>query len=203
MASTEGGEIRYDEVFFVGSFYAIGQLPHPGLPEIAFAGRSNVGKSSLINCLTGRRNLVKTSAKPGKTKSLNFFQVGDSCYLVDLPGYGFAEVSRQTRLGWRELITGYLLERPSLACVVVIIDLRHELKVLDRELLEWLAANGIASLVVYTKADKLSGNVRSRNAAALDAALGLVRERRVLFSSKTGEGRREMNDALAKIVTKR
>ncbi|MCL2789030.1 MAG: ribosome biogenesis GTP-binding protein YihA/YsxC [Desulfobulbus sp.] len=175
-------------VRFLLSAHTNQQLPPPVYPEIAFAGRSNVGKSSLINRLVGRANLVKTSAKPGKTQSLNYFQVDDGCCLVDLPGYGFARVSRQIRQSWQGLISGYIETRPTLACVVVIIDLRHELKQLDRELIDWLRYLGKPLLPVYTKADKLSRNQQEKNAAALDAGLSLTSGERLLFSAQTGQG---------------
>lgn len=178
----------FRKVQFLLSAHAIRQLPPPDYPEIAFAGRSNVGKSSLINRLVERNNLVKTSARPGKTQSLNYFVVDDALFLVDLPGYGFARVSHQTRQGWKELITGYIEQRITLACVVVIIDLRHELKALDRELIGWLRHLGITYLPVYTKADKMSANQQQKNAAVLDAGLTLTPGERVIFSAHTGQG---------------
>ncbi|HBI14242.1 MAG TPA: GTP-binding protein [Desulfobulbaceae bacterium] len=189
--------MNFSKVSFLQSVFSHKNLPEPDLPEIAFAGRSNVGKSSLINCLVGRRNLVKTSARPGKTQSLNFFLVDEQLRLVDLPGYGFARVSRETRSSWQDLITGYLEQRSNLVCVVVIIDLRHELKEPDRALLDWLRHQGRSVIVVYTKADKLSGNQQARNAAALDAALRLTAGERILFSAKTGTGCAKLQTALA------
>jgi GTP-binding protein len=156
--------------------FDIRQLPAPEIPEIAFAGRSNVGKSSLLNRLIKRKKLVKTSAKPGKTQSLNFFLLDSCIYLVDLPGYGYAKVSKKMKAAWQELITAYLETRENLKCVVVIVDLRHELKIADLQ------------LVVYTKADKLSANQRSKNAAILDAGFGISESERLLFSAKTGMG---------------
>ena len=178
----------FRKVQFLLSAHAIRQLPPPDYPEIAFAGRSNVGKSSLINRVVERNNLVKTSARPGKTQSLNYFVVDEALFLVDLPGYGFARVSHQTRQGWQELITGYIEQRITLACVVVIIDLRHELKALDRELIGWLRHLGITYLPVYTKADKMSANQQQKNAAVLDAGLTLTPGERVIFSAHTGQG---------------
>jgi len=189
--------LNFKNARFVASVYSDRQLPEPLYPEIAFAGRSNVGKSSLINRLVGRRNLVKTSARPGKTQSLNYFVIDDKLYFVDLPGYGFARVSRKVRLSWQELVTHYLEHRERLACVVVIIDSRHELKMHDRELVEWLRYQGRAFLPVYTKIDKLSNNEQQRNASALDAALTLRPEDRVLFSAKTGQGCSTMQSLLA------
>jgi len=184
--------LRYGTVEFLKSVYALNQLPEDNLPEVAFAGRSNVGKSSLINRLINRKGLVKVSAKPGKTQSLNFFVVDQRLYLVDLPGYGFARVSKELRAEWGELITGYLGDRAPLRCVVVIIDIRHPLKEQDHDLVTWLRDRQIPWLAVYTKADKLSRNEQSRQAAALDAALTIAPGQRVLFSAKTGEGRENL-----------
>jgi GTP-binding protein len=189
--------VNFREVRFVDAVHSLKQLPEPIHPEIAFAGRSNVGKSSLINSLLGRRKMVKTSAKPGKTRSLNFFEVQGGLYLVDLPGYGFARVSRDMQASWEQLISSYLVERETLACVVVIIDLRHPLKKQDRELIDWLRYHDITSLPVYTKADKLSKNNQFKHAAALDAALTLRPDQRVIFSSKSGQGCEELRNRLA------
>ncbi len=189
--------MNFNNVRFLISAFSLGQLPEPIYPDIAFAGRSNVGKSSLINRLVGRKNLVKTSARPGKTQSLNYFLVDDALYLVDLPGYGFARVSRKMQSSWQQLITGYLSGRRTLACVVVIIDLRHELKPLDRELVDWLRHHGVAFLPVYTKADKLSKNRQTSHASALDAALTITPGERIIFSARTGQGCRELQSRLA------
>ena len=189
--------INFTQVKFLDSVYSLKKLPVPIYPEVAFAGRSNVGKSSLINTLVGRKNLVKTSSKPGKTQSLNFFEVAGELFLVDLPGYGFARVAQNIRASWQQLITNYLESRETLVCVVVIIDLRHELKRQDRELIDWLKYNDLVSLPVYTKADKLSKNKQIKNAASLDAALTIRPEERLLFSSKTGQGREELRTKLA------
>ncbi|MCL2458696.1 MAG: ribosome biogenesis GTP-binding protein YihA/YsxC [Desulfobulbus sp.] len=180
--------MEFSKVGFLLSAHASRQLPPQEYAEIAFAGRSNVGKSSLINRLVGRANLVKTSSRPGKTQSLNYFLVDDCLSLVDLPGYGFARVSQQVRQEWRGLISNYIETRTTLACVVVIIDLRHELKTLDRELIDWLRYLGKPMLPVYTKADKLSRNQQEKNAAALDAGLTLSAGERILFSARTGQG---------------
>jgi GTP-binding protein len=192
--------MNFTKVSFLQSVFSHKNLPEPDLPEIAFSGRSNVGKSSLINTLVGRRNLVKTSARPGKTQSLNFFLVDDQLRLVDLPGYGFARVSHETRSSWQGLITGYLEQRDNLVCVVVIIDLRHELKEQDLALVDWLRHQGLTLLVVYTKADKLSGNQQARNAAALDAGLRIAATERIVFSAKTGMGCEKLQSLLASYI---
>jgi GTP-binding protein len=179
-------------VSFEGSVYKENQLPAGELPEIAFAGRSNVGKSSLINKLVNRRSLVKVSARPGKTQALNFFLVNDNCYFVDLPGYGFAKVPKKMKQEWQGLIGSYLENRQSLRCVVVIVDVRHAMKVLDYELIDWLRSKGISHLVVYTKIDKLSRNQCARQAQILDSSLRIDKKDRLLFSAKTGEGKENL-----------
>ena len=174
-----------------------------GLPEVAFAGRSNVGKSSLLNRLIGRKDYVKVSGKPGKTQGLNFFLCDGRFYLVDLPGYGFAKVSRSMREAWGGLITAYLENRRQLRAVVVIMDIRHPATEQDGQLLAWLAAKNIPAIAVYTKADKLSGNERVRQAALLDAGHSLTPDRRVIFSARTGLGRDELLARLAERLTER
>jgi len=180
------------EAHFVKSVFNTSQLPEPQYAEIAFAGRSNVGKSSLINKLLNRRALVKVSSVPGKTQSLNFFLLGQGLYLVDLPGYGFAKVPKRIKNDWKGLISSYILNRQTLICVVVIIDIRHEVKSQDLELVTLLKNEHIPLLLVYTKQDKLTANKRLHHATVLDAGFGISREERVLFSAKTGEGREEL-----------
>ncbi len=177
---------------FLLSVHSLRQLPDSDLPEIAFAGRSNVGKSSLLNALFNRKGFVKVSSRPGKTQGLNFFLVPDICHFVDLPGYGYAKVSKQMQAHWGKLISSYLENRSQLRLVVVIMDLRHEAKKQDRELLLWLKQQDINALAVYTKADKLSGNKRNQMAATLDAGHGLRPHQRVIFSATTKLGREEL-----------
>ena len=132
------------------------ELPPPGVPELAFAGRSNAGKSSAINTLTGRRRLAFVSKTPGRTQLINFFSLGNAAYLVDLPGYGYAGVPAEVRRHWDLLVGSYVATRESLAGVVVVMDARHPLTPLDRELLEWLRDAGRPAHILLTKADKLS-----------------------------------------------
>ena len=185
---------------FIKGVYNISDLPQEEFPEIAFAGRSNVGKSSLINKMVNRKNLVKVSSQPGKTQCLNFFQEKEDLYLVDLPGYGFAKVPRKVKNDWKGLITSYLLNRSVLCCVVVIIDIRHSLKPQDLELVTWLGSEQIPFLLVYTKVDKISKNKRAQQASSLDAGFGVSKGERVLFSAKTGEGKENLISKLDRFL---
>lgn len=193
--------MNLNEATFQLSVHSLKQLPPDDLPEIAFAGRSNVGKSSLLNTLLNRKNFVKVSSRPGKTQGLNFFLIPDTCHLVDLPGYGYAKVSKQMQAQWGVLIRSYLESRDQLCLVVVIMDIRHEAKPQDRELLGWLRQQKIPYLAAYTKADKLSGNKRSRQAALLDAGHGLKPSERLLFSAVTKLGREALIEQLTRHVT--
>lgn len=185
-------DINYSEVKFIDSVFQYEKLPPPELPEIAFAGRSNVGKSSLINRLLNRKGLVKVSSSPGKTQSLNYFLVDNALYLVDLPGYGFAKVAKKVQIRWSELITEYLNKRTVLKVLVVIFDIRHPLKKQDLELVQWLRGRNIPFLPVYNKIDKLSGNERSKQALHLDKALEISKDNRIMFSAKTGQGKKDL-----------
>ncbi|MDA3970325.1 MAG: ribosome biogenesis GTP-binding protein YihA/YsxC [Desulfobulbaceae bacterium] len=176
------------DTVFIDSVYKTANLPLPEYPEIAFAGRSNVGKSSLVNKILNRRKLVKVSSVPGKTQALNFFLASNEVYLVDLPGYGYAKVPRKLKNDWQGLIASYLTTREPLHCVVVIIDIRHAAKPQDLELVLWLQQENSPFCVVYTKIDKLKRGEQAKQAVLLDAAFGLKPNERLLFSAKTGEG---------------
>ncbi len=177
---------------FVDSIYKTSRLPLAEYPEIAFAGRSNVGKSSLVNKLINRRKLVKVSSKPGKTQALNFFLAGNEVYLVDLPGYGYAKVPKKLKNDWQGLIASYLTTRESLHCVVVIVDIRHAAKPQDRELVAWLQQENLPFIVAYTKIDKLKRGAQAKQAKILDAGFGLKLTERLLFSAKSGEGKEKL-----------
>jgi len=192
--------INYSEVEFLISAYALKQLPPPDYPEIAFAGRSNVGKSSLMNRLLNRKSLVKVSAKPGKTQSLNYFTVAKALYLVDLPGYGYAKVPKAVKGLWQGLISDYIETRKTLCCVVVILDIRHPLKDLDLDLVNWLRESVVPYLLVYTKLDKITRSQRQQHATALDAGLRVAPSERMLFSAQTGEGKDELVARLAGFI---
>ncbi len=131
------------------------KCPKPSLPEYAFIGRSNVGKSSLINMLTGQQNLAKVSGKPGKTQLINHFLIDKQWYLVDLPGYGYAKASKQSREKWEKFIADYILNRTNLYCLFVLIDARHEPQKIDVEFMRWLGEKEVPFAIVFTKADKL------------------------------------------------
>jgi GTP-binding protein len=180
------------DVRFTVSAHQLSQLPAGDLPEVAFAGRSNVGKSSLLNCILGRKNYVKVSARPGKTQGINFFLCDNRFYFVDLPGYGFAKVSHTMRQAWGDLLASYLANRPQLRAVVIIMDIRHPAREQDGQLLAWLLSKNIPAIAVYNKADKLSGNERSRQVSLLDAGHSLTPDKRVIFSAATGMGKEEL-----------
>ena len=163
--------------------------PSPPLPEIAFVGRSNVGKSSLLNVLCRNRRLARVSRTPGKTQTINYFEVGGTCYFVDLPGYGYAAVPDAVRAAWGPMIEGYLERSSRLAGVVALIDGRHDPTALDRKMVAWLAERGIPTLVALTKADRVPRGRRRPRIDATAEALGLDPEQIVWFSSHTGEGR--------------
>lgn len=151
---------------FIISNSRVEKCPTTGLPEYAFIGRSNVGKSSLINMLTGRKGLAMTSQKPGKTQLINHFLINRDWYLVDLPGYGYARLSRDGRDGLRRMIEDYILERTELICLFVLLDSRLEPQRIDLEFIEWLGEGGIPFALVFTKADKLSRGKLAANIAA-------------------------------------
>jgi len=171
-------------------------LPGPRLPEIAFAGRSNVGKSSLINLLMGRRALARVSATPGKTRQLNVYRWGEGCYLVDLPGYGWARAAAGERAAWRRLVTGYLERRETLAGVVWLLDIRREPSPEDAEVGATLARRGVPTLVALTKADQVPRARRQTRAAAIAGALALDHAEFVVTSARTREGAEDLRDSV-------
>ena len=177
---------------FLRAAARVADLPPPGPPEVAFAGRSNVGKSSAINALANRRALARTSKTPGRTQTINFYSLGDDARLVDLPGYGYARVPQSMRAQWRELVGAYLGAANTLVGIVLLMDARHPLTTLDLQLIEWLGERRL--LVLLSKADKLS---RSGQAELLREVRGqLGRHSVTLFSSVTRQGVEECRDLL-------
>ena len=174
---------------FATSATSLKTCPDPQWPEIAFAGRSNVGKSSLINSLLKRRGLVRTSSTPGRTQMLNFFVVNEQFYFVDLPGYGFARAPRSVRERWVPMVRNYLEERPNLRAVVWLLDVRREPTAEDLEFLDWLEVNERPTVPVVTKADKVSRSQLSQRLNEIGRCLGLNPELLVPFSAQTGQGR--------------
>lgn len=149
----------------------VAKCPKEPLPEYAFIGRSNVGKSSLINMLTNQKNLAKTSARPGKTQLINHFKINDQWFLVDLPGYGYARVSKTTKKTFQKFITNYFEQRKQLVCAFVLVDIRHEPQKIDLEFMQWLGENAVPFAIVFTKADKLKPLAIERNIATYQEIL--------------------------------
>ena len=155
--------MRIKTATFVVSNQEVSKCPKNNLPEYAFIGRSNVGKSSLINMLTNQKKLAKTSGRPGKTQLINHFIINQQWYLVDLPGYGYARVSRSTKNIFQKFITAYFKQRKQLVCAFVLIDIRHEPQPIDLEFIQWLGKNAIPFNIVFTKSDKLKPKAIERN----------------------------------------
>ncbi|TGU74901.1 YihA family ribosome biogenesis GTP-binding protein [Geomonas terrae] len=174
---------------FIKSATRPAHYPEGDLPEIAFAGRSNVGKSSLVNVLVNRKNLVRTSSTPGRTQLINFFQVNDDFMLVDLPGYGYAKVPLAVKKDWRPMMETYLAKRKNLRGVVLILDIRRVPTEDDLQMLAWLRAYSVAPILVVTKCDKLSKNERARQTAVIAEKLGVAKGELTFFSALNKEGR--------------
>ena len=183
---------------FVKSAFGRQHWTTDGRPEIAFLGRSNVGKSSLINSLLGRKGLARTSNTPGRTQSINFFLINESFYFVDLPGYGFAKVSKTTRADWGKMAEDYLSEREELVLSIQLVDARHEPTELDRQLHEWLVFHKKPHILAATKADKLSSNQLRKSLASVEEEL--LGSRVIPYSSATGKGRDAVWDEIARAV---
>jgi GTP-binding protein len=162
-------EVRSAE--FISSYADVRKCPAPDKPEFAFIGRSNVGKSSLINMLTNSRHLAKTSTKPGKTQTINHFLINKEWYLVDLPGYGYANVSKSIREGFGKIIEDYVLKRENLSCLFILLDSRLEPQKIDLSFIEWAGSKGIPIALLLTKTDKLSRNELGKNLSAYQRTL--------------------------------
>ena len=187
---------------FIKGATAWEHFPTDGRPEVTFMGRSNVGKSSLINLLLRRKNIARTSGQPGKTQEINFFLIDGTYYLVDLPGYGYAKTSKKKRKAWSELNTSYLLERPQLRAVFHLIDSRHPPTELDEEMIELMLGQHVPYVAVLTKVDKLSGNQRGKAKQRVIEALGEygLEAPVILSSAETGRGRKELLEWLDHFV---
>jgi GTP-binding protein len=177
------------------------QYPRDSCPEFAFAGRSNVGKSSLLRSLLNRKKLVRTSSTPGKTQHINFFRVNEDLIFTDLPGYGFAKVPAAVQRKWKKMIEQYLLTRKSLTALIFIIDLRRDPTALDLELKEWLDANAIDYILVATKSDKLSAAEKRKQIQKIKKAfIGEDSRELIVYSSKSGLGRKELWSHITKLA---
>ncbi len=177
-----------------------GWRPESPLPEVAFAGRSNVGKSSLLNSLVRRKSFARVSRTPGRTREINFFRVNNGFVLVDLPGYGYARVSKAKKSEWRPLIESYLRRTSQLRGIVLLLDIRREPSDDDRAMLDFLAEVEVPTIVALTKTDKLSKAVAQERAAKISRALALEADQVIPFSAHTGEGRAELLEAIAGLV---
>jgi GTP-binding protein len=186
---------------FIGGMASVGGWrPESSLPEIAFAGRSNVGKSSLLNRLIHRKKFARVSNTPGRTREVNFFKVNDAFILVDLPGYGYARVSKERRAEWRPLIEGYMRGSDQLRGIVQLIDVRHEPTGDDRQMLDFLSELGVPTIVVLTKTDKLTAKQKNERVFAIARDLALDAEQVIPFSAVTGEGRDDLAEAVESLL---
>ena len=180
---------------FITSSNALEQCPSDGRPEVAFIGRSNVGKSSLINCLTGVKGLAKTSQTPGKTQLINHFLINDNFYIVDLPGYGYAKVPKALRASFQKMIQSYILERHEMTNLFILVDIRHKPMQIDLDFINQMGEAGVPFAIIFTKADKISRNVLLSNIQSYKAELAKYWEELppiFITSSETEMGREEL-----------
>ena len=176
-------------------------LPDNTLPEIAFAGKSNVGKSSLINALMNRKAYARTSAQPGKTQTINFYNINEELYLVDLPGYGYAKVSQKEKEKWGQLIERYLHKSRQLRAVFLLIDIRHDPSVNDKLMYDWIVSQGFEPIIIATKADKLKRSQVQKHLKAIREGLDLIPGTTVIpFSAETKQGRDEIWDLAENLI---
>ncbi len=186
---------------FLTSAPSLAEAPRDTAPEVAFAGRSNAGKSSVLNRVTGNRHLARTSKTPGRTQLINFFVTGFGGRLVDLPGYGYAKAAKRVQQAWQEHLEAYLAARPNLVAVVLVMDIRHPFEVFDRQLIAWAQAAGMRMHVLLNKADKLKHGARMRALADAKRVLAAPNFSVQLFSAQTGMGRDELIVHLAAWLT--
>lgn len=177
------------------------KLPENDKPEVAFAGKSNVGKSSLINALMNRKSFARISSEPGKTQTINFYNINNFMYCVDLPGYGFAKVSRETQAKWGKMIENYLKSSKQLKAVFLLIDIRHEPSANDREMYDWIVYNGYEPIIIATKLDKINRSQIQKNIKIIKNSLNVKPETVIIpFSAQTKQGRDEIWDLIDNIV---
>jgi len=177
-----------------------GWRPESSLPEVAFAGRSNVGKSSLLNSLVRRKSFARVSRTPGRTREINFFRINNGFVLVDLPGYGYARVSKEKKSEWKPLIESYLKRTTQLRGIVLLLDIRREPSDDDLAMLDFLAETEVPTIVALTKKDKLTKAAALERAAKISVSLALASEQVITFSAHTGEGRVELLEAITELV---
>ncbi len=185
---------------FVKSASDFRMCPEEGLPETAFAGRSNVGKSSLINTLLTRKNLARTSGSPGHTRTLNFYRINNRYMFADLPGYGYAKAPQQERRKWKTLVEGYLRTRQELCAVVIILDIRRQPGKEEIDLIGFLTAEGIPPVLVATKADKIGKTKRVKPMRTIAESLGAPHDSIIPFSAQTGEGKQALWKRLIQLM---
>lgn len=177
------------------------KIPQNEMPEIAFAGKSNVGKSSLINALMNRKSLARISAQPGKTQTINFYNINQELYFVDLPGYGYAKVSREEKEKWGKMVEKYLRQSNVLRAVFLLIDIRHDPSANDKLMYDWICANGFQPIVIATKADKINRSQLQKQVKAVRQGLGVDKETAVIpFSAQTRQGRDEIYEMIDRIL---
>ena len=177
-------------------------IPDNKMPEIAFAGKSNVGKSSLINALMNRKSLARTSAQPGKTQTINFYNINDELYFVDLPGYGYAKVSQQEKEKWGKMIEKYLRQSKVLKAVFLLIDIRHEPSVNDKQMYEWILSNGYSPIIIATKLDKINRSQIQKQVKLIKQKLEVEKGTVVIpFSAESKQGRDEIYELIDTLVT--
>ena len=173
------------------------KIPENLLPEVAFAGKSNVGKSSLINALINRKSLARTSSQPGKTQTINFYNINDELYFVDLPGYGYAKVSQQEKEKWGKMIERYLHQSKVLKAVFLLVDIRHDPSANDKTMYEWILSNGFHPIIIATKADKINRSQLQKQIKAVRQGLGVDKDTVVIpFSAQTKQGREEIYEVV-------
>lgn len=178
------------------------KVPQTGKPEVAFAGKSNVGKSSLINALMNRKSLARTSSQPGKTQTINFYNVNDTMYLVDLPGYGYAKVSEAVKAKWGKMIENYLHQSPTLKAVFLLVDIRHEPSGNDKLMYRWICDNGYEPIIVATKLDKIKRSQVQKHLKMLRQGLELLPGTQVIpFSAETKQGREEIWELMDTLIS--